>query len=109
MSLAGWPFSDRPGTAGLRDGLIRTSLVFAPYLEAEPFANQIGSLNHCCFFLSIFIIAFFNTTILFAEGFAGLAPGTTLLPAVTSLMERVENGECAHLRQSAGGFSQGTP
>ena len=42
MCLTRWPIFQLPRRTRLRDGLIRTSLVFAPYLDPKPFANQSG-------------------------------------------------------------------
>src|SRR5437588_12822576 len=108
MSLACWLVFLLPGLARLRDSLIRASFILTPYLQAKPFADHIRSLNHLRFFRRIFVITFCDASILFAQSLACLAPGTALLPAVASFMQRVENGKRAHLRQAVRSFSQGT-
>src|SRR5947209_9453529 len=72
MSLACWLVFLLPGLARLRDSLIRASFILTPYLQAKPFADHIRSLNHLRFFLRIFVITFFDATILFAQSLAGL-------------------------------------
>src|SRR5947209_8009607 len=105
MRLACWLVFPLPGLARLRDSLIRASFILTPDLQAKPFADHRRSLNHLRFFLRLFVITFFDATILFAQSLAGLAPSTALLPTVASFMQRVENGKRAHLGQAVRSFS----
>jgi hypothetical protein len=105
MGLACWLVFPLPELARLRDCLIGTSFILTPYLQANPFADHIRSLNHLRFFRRLFVIAFFNATILFAQSLACLAPGPALLPTVASFMQGVENGKRTYLRQTVWCFS----
>jgi hypothetical protein len=77
------PVTAEPGAlADFQTANSLPGLIFTPHLESKPFANQIGSLNHRCFFLGIFIVAFFDMAILFPQRLASFAPGTAFLPTV---------------------------
>src|SRR6266566_457744 len=108
MGLACWLIFPLPGPTKLRNGLIGASFILTPHLQPQPFADHISSLNHLRFFLRVFVIAFFDSSVFFPQRLASLTPGAALLPTVASFMQRIKNGKRAHLWQAVRSFSQGT-
>ena len=106
MGLARGVTSGLPGLPWVRDGLVGTGFIFAPHLQAQRLSAPIGPCDEFLFGGGVRILDSLHAVLALAQGHPRLTPGATALPGVAGVVQDLENGEGADVRQSIGSTAQ---
>src|SRR5215472_10492803 len=88
-----------PGMAGLRNGLIRASLVLTPEWDAHRFSDAVGQVDQVALFLSLRVDDSHHARYALALGGAGRTPGPCALVRTAGRLQHTPDRAGAHTRQ----------